>query len=257
MPDTMTSNTEWTIERRPPSWFGRLISPGGSGGGATNLAVIVAALGAAAFVASMATQWATMKLPPNFGNDGGVVQGQSFGLSPINVAALGQVYTLSGIALLAFVGSLITRPEQALRMRLGVTGLGIGMLSIVAASMFNLRARTLEQYGYPIFFGGPDMSDVTTALEGGLFAAYAAAVLPVAAVWVASRPAARAARAAAVAPAEERARPVPEAPELVDDTDLVDLTRLPPSGRAGSVGGLSVSASEPLDLSVSPDSWRA
>jgi hypothetical protein len=261
MSDTTSSNrNEWTIERRQPSWFGRLVSPGGSGGAATNAALLVAMLGAAAFVASMAMDWVTVKVPANFGQDGGLPpNGRSFGQSLINSATLGQVYVLTGIAMLAFVGSLITRPELALRMRLGVTGLGIGMLSIVVAGTLTIQRRILEQYGYPIFFGGPDLGDVTTALEGGLFAAYAAVVLPVAGAWIAARPAARAARAAAEATpeTERRPRPTTDEPAPVTEPDLMDLSRLPPSGRAGSVGGLSVSASEPLDLSVTPDSWRA
>jgi hypothetical protein len=257
MPDTMRSDhSEWTIERRQPSWFGRLVSPGGSGGAATTTAVLVAMLGAAAFVASMALDWVTVNLPANFGNDGVLLSGRSFGQSLVNSASLGQAYTLTGIALLGVVGSIITRPDLALRMRLGVTGLGIGMLSIVAAGTLTLRERTLEMFGYPILYGGPDLSNVTTALEGGLFAAWAATVLPVVGVWIASRPAARAARAVSTAAAaEDRPQPRVEAPERVDDPDPLDLSRLPPSGRAGSVGGLSVTAAEPLDLSVTPDSW--
>jgi hypothetical protein len=261
MSDTMSSDrNEWTIERRQPSWIGRLASPGGSGGGATNVALLVALLGAAAFVASMAMDWVTVKVPANFGQDGGLPpNGRSFGQSLVNSSTLGLVYVMTGIAVLTFVGSVITRSELALRMRLGVTGLGIGMLSIVLAGTLTVQRRILEQYGYPIFFGGPDLNDVTTALEGGLFAAYAAAVLPVAGVWIASRPAARAARetAEAAPETERRPRPATDAPAPVTEPDLMDLSRLPPSGRAGSVGGLSVSAAEPLDLSVTPDSWRA
>jgi hypothetical protein len=250
----MADHTEWTIERRPSGWFGRLVNPAG-GGSAPGAALLVGVLGAAAFVFSMAFDWVSMSLPANFGQDGAPLQGRTFGQSVVNSAALGQVYALAGIAMLACVGSVITRPELALRMRLGVAGLGLGMLSIVLAATMTLQRRTLEQWGYPVFYGGPDVSDITTALEAGLFAAYAAAVLPVVAVWIAARPAARAARQATTQAAEsELAAEVTPAPR--DAAELVDLPAPPPSGRAGSVGGITVTASEPLDLSVTPDAWR-
>ena len=83
---------------------------------------------------------------------------------------------------------------------------------------------------------------------------------PPSAVWLASRPAARAARDAlsradpGEAPDPPAAR-VPARAVTDIEPDVDDLSRLPSSGRAGSVGGLTVFASEPVDLSVTPDAW--
>jgi hypothetical protein len=254
----MSDHTEWRIERDEPGWFGRLVSPERGGKPAT-AAFLIAVLGAGAFVASMVLDWVTVTLPQNFGQDGVSLNGQSFGQSLVNTAMLGQVYALVGIGLMAYVGSVLTRPDAALRVRMGVTGLGVGMLSIVVAGTINLRSQALDQWTG--LFGGPSMEGAVTALEAGIFTAYAASVLPVVAVWLAARPAARAARprpggveqvGAATTDDDRTARQAaPESPQVVDAPAPYRST-----GRGGGVGGPSVSASEPLDLSVSPDPWR-
>lgn len=239
----MSQQTEWTAESREPGWLGRLVAPEG-GGRPSTTAFLVALLGLAAFVASLTLDWVSVTLPQNF-QGGGIIEGQTFGQSLVNVSSLGEVYALAGIALFGFVGSVITRPDAALRMRMGVTGVAIGLLGLVAAGNLNLQNRALEQWVGPIF--APGEAQATAALEAGLFCAYAAVALPAVAVWLVARPAARATRAAAPPEAAVGGQGVTEEP-------AEESVPAPPN-RWVSVGGLSVSPSEPVDLSVTPDAW--
>jgi hypothetical protein len=246
----MSDHTEWRVERREePGWFGRLVAPQG-GARPSTVAVLVGLLGVAAFVASMVLDWVRLTLTGSFNGDQS--GGQTFRQSLVEPMVLGQVYALAGIALITLVGAVISRPELALRARLATSGLAIGMLSIALTGTLTMERRMLQQFGIGMAFSaeGPG---VTVALEPGVFCAYGAAILPAVAVWLASRPAARAARATPTlaVPAQAPVAPPVDPPA----EDGAELLRLPPSGRAGSVGGLTVTASEPIDLSVSPDAW--
>ena len=250
-------HTEWKIEREEePGWFGRLVAPQGGGrpahGGGAGRA---------------GRRWRLRRLhgaglgeadPVRQLRDGDQSGTQTFQQSLVEPMVLGQVYALAGIALITLVSAVINRPDLALRARLAACGLAIGMLSIALSGTFGMERRIMQQWGIP--FGATTGPDVTVALEPGVFCAYAAAVLPALAVWLASRPAARAARDA-LSPANPGEAPDPPAARaparaVTDiEPDVDDLSRLPASGRAGSVGGLTVFASEPVDLSVTPDAW--
>jgi hypothetical protein len=247
----MSDHTEWRVERREePGWFGRLIAPQGHGPRPSTVAVLVGLLGVAAFVAAMVLDWMTLTIPTNWdGSAGGNTQ--TVNQSLVDPASMGIVFALAGTSLITMVGFVVTRPDQALRLRLGAVGLSVAMLSIAVSGTLNLQRRLT-----PMYYGLPsEMQDeITAAIQPGLFAGYAAAVLPAVAVWLASRPAARAARASTVTQSDaEPAEPTPPPARSVEPD--AELLRLPPSGRAGSAGGLTVSASEPVDLSVTPDAW--
>src|SRR5690606_22028390 len=97
------------------------------------------------------------------------------------------------------------------------------------------------------------------------FCAYAAVVLPVVAVWLVSRRAALGHLATVPAtgtvagpdvtpPAHTRA----VATSASRHADLEEPTPTPPPAPAAggmTVGGLTVSPSEPIDLSVTPEAW--
>lgn len=262
---TASTDSVWTTEAKEPGWLGRLVMPEG-GGRPTTAAFLVAIAGAAAFVGSLALEWMSLGIPQNgFEEPSGDVR--TFEVSLISGTAIGQVYALAGIGLLGVVGAVITRPQAAMRLRMGTTGAGVGMLGLVVAAHLSLDDRAIEQVVGPSFFVVPQLTGYTTALEAGIFCAYAAVVLPVAAVWMVSRRAVRGQSAANPGVAAGH-QPVPAAPAAVappagqdagaaaPGTGVVEPAP-PPSLPAGGVtiGELTVSPSEPIDLSVTPEAW--
>lgn len=265
---TASTDSVWTTEAKEPGWLGRLVVPEG-GGRPTTAAFLVAIVGAAAFVGSLTLEWMSLGIPDS-GLEGTSGDVMTFRVSLITGAALGQVYALAGIALLGVVGAVITRPQAALRLRMGMTGAGVGLLGLVVSAHLSLGDRALEQVAGPAFpILGPQVSGYTVSLEAGIFCAYAAVVLPVVAVWMVSRRAARGQvepnpvavaghqAAPAISPAATPAAPPPDRPDAgAARQDVVEPTPSPPlPGRGVTIGELTVSPSEPIDLSVTPEAW--
>lgn len=220
---------QWTTEPREPGPLGRLIAPQ-SGGKPATMAFLIGVLAAAAFVGSLSLDWLSVSTtqpsePPPAPST------QTYGHNITDVFMLGLVYTLGGVAQLGIVGAVITRSEAALRLRMGAVGVGVGLLGIVLAATIRLPG----QLGQQLESAGASK----VSFEPGIFCAYAAVVLPTVAIWLVSRPAAREAHERDVARAETHAR------QGAEEADHI-RSNLP-------TGGLTVSASEPLDLSVTPD----
>jgi hypothetical protein len=207
----VSAQEEWVSSPADPSWLGRLVSPGSSRPGTAPF--VMAALGIVAFVVSLAVDWisatGTITQRSRSGSqdavsyfgisistvDDKVIVSASNNLTTIDL--LGLVYALGGIALITMALAVLSRPDLALRVRMVSAGLGVGVLGVVVAA--TLRMPTLMVQAGAAYAGGP-FNDITPSYHPGIFAAYAAAVLPVVAVWVRSAPAARA------AVAEQRAR---------------------------------------------------
>jgi hypothetical protein len=168
------------------------------------------------------------------------------------VDMLGQVYLLGCIALLGVAGAVLVRPEAALRIRLGVTGIAVGLLGVIVAVSVRLPETVFNIVGVLNGFTGEDaaalMARTKITYEPGVFYAFAAVALLTLAVWLASLPASRLlrARAEAEAGASWAVVPVPA---------QADPAAWRPPRVVGSVGELSVSASEALDPAVTPESW--
>ena len=267
---TASTDSVWTTEAKEPGWLGRLVAPEGGGRPAT-AAFLVAFAGAGAFVGSLTLEWMSLAIPES-GLEETRRDVDTYGVSLITGAALGQVYTLAGIALLGVVGAVITRPQAALRLRMGMTGAGVGLLGLVVAAHLSLGERALEQVVGPAFpILGPQVSGYTVALEAGIFCAYAAVVLPVLAVWMVSRRAARGQvephpgvvagpqSAPATSPAATPAAPPPDRPDSGAARQRAEVSEPtpppPPLGGGVTIGELTVSPSEPIDLSVTPEAW--
>jgi hypothetical protein len=193
--------TDWSVEARP-GWFHRLIVPQ-RGGRPSSLALGIAAAGALAFILSISMDWRIATL--NLGNTGSGPQQQVLvmhgGVGDTN--ALAVAYLLGMVALLGVVGAAIGRPEVALRIRLPVLGVGVGLIGVVLA-VFTRKAGI--ESAIASNFGGflPDLEDrLKTAPGPGSFVGLAAVVLLVAAVWMAGRAMALADAAAARGPAAD------------------------------------------------------
>jgi hypothetical protein len=264
--------------------LGRLLIPQ-AGTKPAVTAFLAGLAGTGAFVASLVMKWQRITIADLSALTNGPSRNElviTAGLGSIDV--LGLVYLLGSLALIAMLGSVLVRPDQALRLRMGAVGLGIGILGVLVAIMFRLPETILNIQGA---FSGlstqlqqelVDGSDI--AYEAGLFAGFAAVVLLTAGVWLAGAPAARAiGRAAAYgavpypgfgypAPAPGgSALPNGAAPgattpagEPVSATPASVMgpaaTPTWPISRVGQVDGLSVSASEPLDPGTATEVWR-
>jgi hypothetical protein len=166
-------------------WLSRLLAPEANARPAAS-AFVVGALGAAAFVASLALEWQSVTLPGDLG-----VTDQAAALTysdnAINPLMLGLVYGVGVVALLGLVGAVINRAEVALRLRMAAAGVAVGLLGVVVGITVGLPHQLISQYGR----GGQKPPDVTISYHPGLLFAYAAVVLPIVAIWLASRPAVR------------------------------------------------------------------
>jgi hypothetical protein len=226
----------WQVEPREPGWLGRLIAPP-SGGRPATLAFLLGVAGAAAFVGSLALDWQKVRLPTDESFQGAELHFAS-GIASIDTLSL--VYTLCVVALLGIVGAVITRPELALRLRMAAAGVTVGVVGILAAVTVRLDGAianlSMGFYG----FTTEQAATMTFSYEPGIFCGYAAAVLPGMAIWVAGRTAVRGA-----APA----RPEPAAPSVGGEPAVRHADLHP-------VRELSVSGSEPLDLTVAPGPAR-
>jgi hypothetical protein len=162
--------------------------------------------------------------------------------------ALGLLYGLGGFALLGLGFAALSRPDQALRLRMATTGVGLGVLGVVAAAA--VRLPQLLMANGAIFAGG-SVSSVDRSFRVGVFCAFAAAALPVVAVWIRSAAAAQAlvAPPAPVVPAPATP-PTAEAWKRADDSDGSDGRPAP-----GPDDGWRRRSDPPApyDLTVTPD----
>jgi hypothetical protein len=228
---------------RERTWFARLVAPEG-GSTPTTIAFLLGALGTAGFIGSLASDWVTVSLvTPAQGSARATAQASTtVDLAGTNtsVFVLGLVYSAGVVALIAFLGTVINRPEVALRSRMGAAGLGVGLLGVVIGSVLRLPTELLRS--------DTTAGATTVGYQAGMFYAVAATVLPVVGVWFAASPAARAvadahadAHATALAAAYEMRRPrivEPEAPApfaaprpIFAQSGPVDLTVIPDDDR--------------------------
>ncbi len=275
---------QWTVEPPGPGMLGRLLVPQ-TGTKPAMTAFLAGIAGTAAFVASLVMKWQRISVAV----DSSSLLGRSSsdptvitaGLGSIDV--LGLVYLLGALALIAMLGSVLVRPDQALRLRMGAVGLGIGIIAVLVAITLRLPETIFNLQG--IFGGLSDieqqemLSNSDVSYELGLFAGFAAIVLLIAGVWLAGAPAARAfalhaGLAAAypghpypgfVYPSQVAPPPTPNgsAPDgAVPSAEPSAPVTGPaaaatwPASRVGHVDGLSVSASEPLDPGTATEVWR-
>jgi hypothetical protein len=192
---------QWQVEPSGPGVLGRLLVPQSSTKPAAT-AFLAGLAGAGAFVASLVLDWQKITIVDSSSSSSSSSRSSApdetvltAGIGSLDV--LGLVYILGGLGLLTILGSVLVRPESALRMRMGAAGLGVGLLGVLVAVTLRLKETIFNIQG---IFGGlssemqqemMERSDV--AFESGMFAGFAAVVLLTAAVWLAAAPAARAA----------------------------------------------------------------
>jgi hypothetical protein len=240
----MAQHTEWVVEPRGPGWLGRLIAPRNAGP-PSSIAFGIGALGAAAFVASLALDWqrVTIKAPPN--TQTVTPEDSVFTAGLGNMETLSLAYVLGSIALLALVGTVATRSDLALRLRMTAMGAGVGVLGVLIAVTLRIPNTLMTTPGIldAIFGGGtPPLQDrVTNTYEPGIFCGYAAVLLLTLAIWLAGRPAARAA-AAQTAAGEDA--------DAIDPVEVLATLRRQP--RVAGPLDLSVTPEGPINLSVTP-----
>jgi len=262
---------EWISEPSGPSWLGRLVSPGSGRPGTLPFLTLAAAV--AAYVCSLAFNWvgATGQFRVDNGNssaNGGrivvnlygaditVDNGHATVVSAGNITGLelmGLVYGLGGLALVAVGFAVLSRPDLALRLRMAVAGLGIGVLGVVIAAAVKLPTFLVANGSAA---AGGHMESLERSFKPGIFFALAAAVLPMLAVWIRSAPAARSAieaeeagRTAPAAPSSPAPASAPPAskPTTAPEATVVFGQYDPDPGRWGR------RQSAPFDLSVTPD----
>jgi len=222
-------STEWLVEEREPGWLARLIAPV-TGGRPIGAAAMVGALAAVAFVLSMIFDWGTVT----------VIRSEEFGTTNTypasvgNLFNLGLVYMVGGVALLGLVGATVTTPELALRVRPTMIGVTVGLLGVVIAA----TAEMARLAGAGLEAG----AETKSAIELGLFFAYAAVVLPLVSVWLAARPLTRSSSAASTT-----AKDAHDEDEDDEDEDVEE-----PPARYDGGRGLTVTGGGPMDLTVTP-----
>jgi hypothetical protein len=255
---------EWISETAGPSWLGRLVSPGSNRPGSLPFLVLAAAV--VAFVCSLAIDWIGVTAKYTVQNDRNVMNiygavvttdgGHSTLVTGGNVSGLelmGLVYGLGTLGLVTLGFTVLSRPDLALRFRLAVAGLGIGLLGLVVAAAIKLPAFLIVNGS---FASGGTLDSLQRSYKPGIFCAVAAAVLPVIAVWIRSAPAARSAidaeQAARLAPATPTSPAPPATPPASRPTTAPDASVVfgqydPDPGRWRRA------PSAPFDMTVTPD----
>jgi hypothetical protein len=201
-------------------------------GSPLSVALLLGALGAAAFVGSMAYPWEGVHLgltPLNTGGPSIQLTTSTYDLAPTSVDGLGTVYVWVVIGLLVGIGAAVAWPRSAARLRVLATGVGVGAVGILIALTVRLPQAFINQQGLPE--EGQAQLKVDTWHKPGLYFAFAAVVLCVAAIWLAGRRSSSAAR--------DPAQP-----------SIMDIQQRPATE-------LTVTAAEPIDQAVHPgDRWR-
>jgi hypothetical protein len=247
------ASDDWPIEPSKPGVLSRLINPQAGAKPATTAFAL--GIGAAvSFVASLVLHWqrVTFTIPRDSFSVGIGTEITSIA-SPGTVDMLGEVYVLGMVGLLGLVGAVLARPDLALRLRMGVSGIGIGLLGLVIAVVLRFPAAAAGVYdGY---FGAQGAqaelhASAKTAYEPGVAAAAAAVALSVAAVWFAARPAVR-----ALTPTQGAAAGQANPPALHYAVTAPPTAAAQQPGQLVHVDELSVSPSEPADVTATRDPW--
>ncbi len=212
----MSHHTDWIVEPRDRGWLARFMAPQ-EGDRPSAVPLLLGALGAAAYVASLALDWQKVSVESLTGDGPPPQQTTILTAGLGDIATLSLAFVLGGIALLALVGTVATRPEVALRLRMTTMGVGVGLIGVLLAVTIRMPNTYLAVQGFAeAFFGGsPEafQDRMTNSYEPGIFFGYAAVILPLLAIWLAGRPAARQAarghgRADAVADSDDGAHEV-------------------------------------------------
>jgi hypothetical protein len=223
----------------------------GASGSTTPFLLGLAATGA--FVASLVLDWVRISvarqggLNPGFSAVASVSAG--FGVPGDTV---GLVYLLGVLGLMATLGAVLGRPDAALRVRMAVSGLGIGVLAVLAAIALGGTDRFVgQQVAVETLLGATGIVDnAKVGYEPGIFCAAAAVVLLVVGVWLAGAPAVRASMALVVTAPPPEPAPSPAAPAAPP------ASRIGPTGRAGFADGLTVTSAPSIDPGTNPDILR-
>lgn len=161
------------------------------------------AAGAVAFAVSLVIEWQHITLTLQ-GNDLDVTRAESYrGEVPAHVGDLdlfGMVYLVGVIGLLVAAGAAMTRADLAARLRLPVIGGGLGLAAMLVAvavratqAQLDTKPSVLDNMRYLSIDGDGNMLSASSAVNyemsvgGGLLFAFAAVLLPLGAVWLASR----------------------------------------------------------------------
>jgi hypothetical protein len=239
-------------------WMARVL--GVSAGRSLSTAVLVGALGSAAFVASMSYRWESVVVnltQPSTDMSNAIANGPaanantlSYDIAPTSVDGLGTVYVLTMIGLIAVIGAAVGWSHLAARLRVVATGVGVGLVGVLVALTLRLDGPDGLQPSLGQAIPIELRSQLTISRELGQYFAYAAVFLCVAAVWLAG-PSVRRSTAPAAAPAP--AAPVEHADRVEPSTS--DSWSAPTfSYDHGSVTGLTVSAAESVDIHPG-DAW--
>lgn len=226
---------QWDARPAGPGVVARLLVPSAGAKPAT-LAFALAVVAAAAFVTSLVLDWQRVTLTLPTGEGGlGYNGGSNFVITarPGTLSSLSEVYALGMVGLLGLIGTVLTRPDLALRFRLGATGVGVGLLGVVAAILTGFAEESVESFG-GVFGAVHDqlVNQAKVAYGPGAAAAVVAVAVAVAAIWLAARPAARALARPPATPAEPSA-----------------------TGTSLAVDELTVSPSQPVELGTDRDPW--
>jgi hypothetical protein len=219
-------------------------------------AIAAIAAGAVAFAVSLVLEWQHITLTLQ-GNDVDVTRAESF---HSEVAAkvgdldlFGMVYLFGVIGLLVAAGLAMSRADLASRLRLPVAGGSLGLAAMLVAvalrvsqAGFDTKPSILDNLRYLSIDGDGNMLSASSAVNveasvgGGLLFALAAVLLPLGAVWLASRsaPQGYAVPAPAVAQPVDLEEPEDAAEDAGDVVDANEPYRWRPR--------------DPYDLTVTP-----
>ncbi len=158
---------QWQVEPSGPGMLGRLLVPQSSTKPAVT-AFLVGLAGAGAFVASMVLDWQRITIPQDPSSSSSSSRSSApdefvltAGLGSIDV--LGLVYLLGGLGLITILGSVLVRPESALRLRMGAAGLGVGIVGVLIATALRLKETILNLQG---MFGGISSQGQQEIMDG-------------------------------------------------------------------------------------------
>jgi hypothetical protein len=187
------------LDEAPPPrrhWFARLIMPDESGRSGS-LSVGLAALGAAAFLASVVLDWQLIAIrstqPTEADNpDAAAAAATSTAAGISDVTTYGTVYVVGMLALLVLAGAAASRADLAARLRLGVLGGAAGLMAVLVAITVRVPTTIMGvssalQSLFPEAFGIANSDRYDVSYGPGIFAAYLAVIAPTVAIWAAAR----------------------------------------------------------------------
>jgi hypothetical protein len=268
----VSGQPEWVGGPGRPGWLGRLVTPGDPRPPTT--AFLLAAAAAVAFVVSLASDWmsVTASIPNPVNGDGtdaisvygAEISGFRSGTITLaasnnvtNLTMLGLIYGVGALALLTAAGAVLARPDLALRIRMAVAALGVGVVAMVVAAAFRMPSLLLVQGA--AYAGNNAPKTLAVSYQPGLFCAFAVGVLPVAAVWLRSRPAARAAQAGYARAGLVKLPPIsapadlPEGPAAAAGPAEPEAWSRPGMRETAAGWQRAAEPTEPYDLTVTPE----